>query len=254
MTDAPTTLIDPAIKSPRYMQVYVSLREWILQGNYAPGDRLQSESELCDLFGVSRITTRKAIDMLAEENLIHRIQGKGTFVADVLPAQSINAHISERIERFRRLAKNSRLKNIEIKQEVADENVCRDLQRPSGTTVQRISYVRLLDGEPVGFSVTTIPDDVGVTIKRSDLKSGTPMSILEDRGVPIGGANHLIGATLADSRLASLLRTSVGSPILRVKVVVFDTKGRPIDLLVAHYRADRYEHHVALSREQYSKS
>ena len=74
------------------------------------------------------------------------------------------------------------------------------------------------------------------------------MSILEDQGVAIGGADHLVGATLADSKLASLLKTTVGSPLLRVKIVVFDTDGRPIDHLLAHHRADRYEHHVLLSR------
>lgn len=248
MSSRAPALVDPRTKSPRYMQVYTALREWILQGRYDPGQKLESEGDLCELFGVSRITTRKAIDFLVDEGLIHRVQGKGTYVADELPEPPQRADMHERIDKLRKLAQSSKLENINIEEVVAEDAVCRDLDRPSGCRVLKISYVRLLDDAPVGYSETTIPVDVGVDIKVSDLKSGTPMSILEDRGVTIGGANHLIGATLADSRLASLLETTVGSPLVRVKVVVFDGDERPVDRLVAHYRADRYEHLVSLGR------
>lgn len=248
MSPRAPALVDPRTKSPRYMQVYTALREWILQGRYDPGQKLESEGDLCEMFGVSRITTRKAIDFLVAEGLIHRVQGKGTYVADELPEPPPRADMQARIDKLRKLAQSSRLENIDIEEITADDGVCRDLDRPPGCRVLKISYVRLLDDAPVGYSETTIPLDLGVEISDGDLQSGTPISILEDRGVAIGGADHLIGATLADSKLASLLETTVGSPLLRVKIVVFDKSGRPVDRLVAHYRADRYEHHVSLGR------
>src|SRR5690606_32134721 len=95
--------IDPGLRSPRYAQVYAALRDWILQGVYAPRERLPSESELCDLFKVSRITVRSAIDMLEKERMIERVQGRGTFVsADIVNVPS-RGDLSELVRRVRQL-------------------------------------------------------------------------------------------------------------------------------------------------------
>ena len=67
--------VDNSLRSPRYIQAYAAIRDWIYQGTYKPGQRLPTEGELCDLFGVSRITTRKAVDMLVDEELVVRQPG-----------------------------------------------------------------------------------------------------------------------------------------------------------------------------------
>ena len=69
-----------AIASPRYHQVYVTLRTWVRDGTYKPGEQIPTEPQLCEMFGVSRITVRKAIDNLAKEGWLLRQQGRGTFV------------------------------------------------------------------------------------------------------------------------------------------------------------------------------
>ncbi|MBW5445640.1 GntR family transcriptional regulator [Cohnella sp. CFH 77786] len=67
---------------PRYEQMYLALRERIQNGEYKPGDRIPSEKELMDEFEVSRITSKKALDMLAGEGLILRQPGRGSFVLE----------------------------------------------------------------------------------------------------------------------------------------------------------------------------
>ncbi|MFJ5621643.1 GntR family transcriptional regulator [Peribacillus loiseleuriae] len=64
-----------------YMQVYQSLKQDILDGKYKPGDRIPSEKELSDTFQISRITSKKALEMLVVGGIVYRIQGKGTFVS-----------------------------------------------------------------------------------------------------------------------------------------------------------------------------
>ncbi|NMO97225.1 substrate-binding domain-containing protein [Paenibacillus lemnae] len=65
-----------------YEQIFEALKERILHHKYKVGDRVPSEKELCDEFGVSRITSKKALEMLAAEQLIIRQPGRGSFVAD----------------------------------------------------------------------------------------------------------------------------------------------------------------------------
>lgn len=67
---------------PMYEQIFEEVKQRIVTGRYAPGERVPSEKELADEYGVSRITSKKALEMMAGEGLIVRKPGKGSFVAD----------------------------------------------------------------------------------------------------------------------------------------------------------------------------
>ncbi len=70
----------PASNIHMYRFIYNELVDKIVRGEYPPGSRLPSEKELAESYGVSRITSRKSLGMLAEEGLAERLPGKGTFV------------------------------------------------------------------------------------------------------------------------------------------------------------------------------
>ena len=75
-------MLDQNISTPLYEQLKVALKEDIRNKIYKPGDRMPSEIELEKQYSVSRITVRRAIKELCEENILIRKQGKGTFVLD----------------------------------------------------------------------------------------------------------------------------------------------------------------------------
>lgn len=68
---------------PLYERIYLEILEDIRSGKYKAGERLPSEKELCEIYHVSRITGKKAMDMLAEEDIIIRMPGRGSFVSGV---------------------------------------------------------------------------------------------------------------------------------------------------------------------------
>jgi len=70
---------------PLYEQIYNYLFHKIKSGELSSGSRVPSEKELAEQFGVSRITSKKALEMLSANRLIERVQGKGSFVAEQLP-------------------------------------------------------------------------------------------------------------------------------------------------------------------------
>ena len=242
-------LIDEGLRSPRYVQVYAALRDWILQGVYAPASRLPSEPELCKLFGVSRITVRAAVEMLEKQGLVERKQGRGTFVGDSVGDAPSRGDFSELVRRLRQLHSKSRLSDIEITTRAADEAIARDLQIPVGSDVVRASYTRTRDGAPIGATDLFIPASLGVDISETDLKQAPAPTILQSKGFDILGAHQLISATLADARIATQLQTTVGAPIVHVRLQVLDLNSRPIELLSAYYLADRYVHHVFLAAQ-----
>ena len=67
-------------RTPMHRQIAQQLREAVASGHFGPGDKTPTEPELSAYFGVSRITARKAVEILAREGVLVRQQGKGTFV------------------------------------------------------------------------------------------------------------------------------------------------------------------------------
>ena len=67
---------------PLYRQIFDTLSEQIRAGQLPPGERVPSEKEIARQFGVSRITSKRALEMLAAEGRITRVPGKGSFVAE----------------------------------------------------------------------------------------------------------------------------------------------------------------------------
>lgn len=246
MRPQPPINIDPNVRSPRYAQVYAVLRDWILQGVYAHGERMPSESELSELFKVSRITVRSAVEMLEKEGMVERIQGRGTFVSGTAADAPNRGDLSELVRRLRTLDGRSTLGDLSIRTEVADDQVVRDLQLGAGDEVIHASYVRVRDGEAIGVTNIYFPARLNVEITPEDLHSPSP-TLLESKGVEILGAHQLIGAALADSQLSSKLGVPVGSPLVRFSLLVMDINNQPVELLQAHYRADKYMHHVFLA-------
>jgi GntR family transcriptional regulator len=246
----PNRNADPRTTAPRYVRVYTALREWIDSGKYAPGEKISSEEEIGQMFGVSRITTRKAIDLLVEDDLVYRLHGKGTYIAENVKQRAGMANINKRMRDARRVATRSKVDHIDISEIDADPKSCVDLKLSKGARVLRISYVRVYSGTPVSYAVSFIPAALEMKISASDLRADTPLTLLDRSGFEPVSANQLISATLADAFITGLLDMNLGSPVLRIKQIVMDRKQVPIERFIVYYRADQYEHPMVLHERQ----
>jgi len=251
MTDPALTTdsISESGKLPRYFQVYLTLRDWIHNGNYQTGSQLPTESELCETFGVSRITVRKAVDLLVTDKLIRREQGRGTFVTRNQATPPLTGDMGQVLKRLDSLAQRSEALNVEINTIVADTETCVDLQIDDGTEVTCMSLVRVLQGKVIGRSRTYFPTDLDVSRDAVDVNSLSIVSVLESKGIQVLSADQLIGATLADIHDAKVLGCPVGTPLVRIRLIVFDETYRPVERHDAVYLADFYQHRIHLVRE-----
>lgn len=85
-------------KSLLYERVYGELKKQILNGHYRAGQMIPSEQELMEQYGVSRVTTTRALRRLVSENLIYRKVGAGTFVSDTLPMSNSDEPRENRVK------------------------------------------------------------------------------------------------------------------------------------------------------------
>ncbi len=79
MSPEPST-IDRNAFEPAYSQLANILKAQIATGDFRPGDQLPSEAQLCRTYGVSPMTVRRSINLLADQDVVSTAQGRGTFV------------------------------------------------------------------------------------------------------------------------------------------------------------------------------
>ncbi|MCS6948020.1 MAG: GntR family transcriptional regulator [Steroidobacteraceae bacterium] len=237
------------MRAPRYHELYTTLRAWIRDGRYRPGDQIPTEPELCRLFGVSRITVRKAIGELVRESWLVRRQGKGTYVSLSASRPTAALDLIETRHRIADLAAATEVCDLKIAQIVPDGETQAALELPPGARVQRACHVRTHRGEPIGYIKTFVPLDIARRVPSNEMARQPMFELLSRAGVDVAEAEQWIGATLADVEAAAALRVDVGAPLLRLTRIVRDAAGRPVERVIALYRADAYQYRMRLAAQ-----
>ena len=122
------------------------------------------------------------------------------------------------------------------------------LELKGGKSVQRIVRLRRLDGEPFSYLVTYIPYEISDGYDDAQLATESLIKLLEQAGHAPVEAEQTITATAAVPAVAANLGVAPGSPLLRIHRIMKDATGRPVQDITAHYRADRFEYHMRLNR------
>ena len=231
---------------PRYHQIYLLLRERLAAGEFASGAPLPGELELAREYRVSRVTIRAALSLLAQEKLIMRQRGRGTF-ARPTSAPPAGPPLLGLLENLVAMGLKTTVRVLELALVPAAADVAEGLRIAPGEMVQRAVRLRSHRGAPVSVLTTFVP--LAVAKFRRRLLAVKPMlQLLEESGVKVAGAEQTVSAKLADPSIAPLLDVDVGAPLLAVTRVVHDHKGRRVQLLRGLYRPDRYQYRMQLSR------
>jgi len=239
---------DKNLKLPVYHQIYLTLKDWILSGRIAIGAQLPTEAALCKTFDVSRITIRKAVDLLKAENLVSREQGRGTFVTESVSSAPFTEEMSRLLARLARMVERTEIADLRIGETQVGEDSRLDLGLSAGARVTEISFVRLSKGTRIGSALAHVPSDLGLNFAPDEIAKKSLLELFEDKGVDLASADQLIGATLADPQNAARLQIAVGAPLVEIRLVANDRSYRPVLRMVANFRADSYRHHIHLVR------
>lgn len=243
--------IDPNQVVPLYHQIYLILREQILEGKF-DNKPLPGELVLAEQFSVSRVTMRRAIQDLVSEGLVARGRGKGTFVKPRTPSSAAGQSqlLSASAMRLQASGDASDLQLITSKRIIPSPDIARALHLPSDAIVEQLVRIREYDDQPLAHLTSFIPEDLSGRICRRRLRERPILMLLEEAGVKVAKARQSINARLADSAVAYALAVPVGAPLLAITRVAYDETGRPVQLLKGLYRPDRYDYRVELSRKE----
>jgi GntR family transcriptional regulator len=218
----------------------------ILRDQADPHARLPTERLLSEQLGVSRLTVRRALERLASEGRVYRVQGAGTFVAE--PAIRKGHTLSSFTEDMTSRGLTATARLLVAEETDAGAHHSWKLGISPGEPLVHVTRLRLADNVPICLEEVHIvkrfaPDLLEQSLDGSlyDLLSGKYQIVLER-------AEQEVTATVLDPADARRLGVAPHAPALLVERVTYDTRGRAVELARSLYRGDRYSFENTLRR------
>lgn len=227
-------------KSPYYVQIRDVIYNKIISGEYKAGDKLPSEDNLAQHFGVSRMTVCKALTMLIDKEYLTRIQGKGTFVSKLRKEGSrldVAGFNDSMVNKGFTVNTKVFLRGLEI----PSKEIVSKLNIPFTQKVLHLKRVRVVNDEPIVVQDTYLNIKLCEELVDIDFeKNPLYESIRNICKKNVVRANDIIEAISAESEISKLLDIKVGVPVLLTKRTAYIENDVPIEFTYSWYRSDQY--------------
>jgi GntR family transcriptional regulator len=223
---------------PAYQKIQATIMERIEKGELKPGDAVDSERELARIHKVSLMTARHALTGLEREGMVQRRRGAGTFVAPPKIHFNKLTSFTEQMA-SRSLSACSKILSFELVDN--EHEVAARLALTADTRLLKLERLRLAGDEPFAIETCYLAAEDVAGLTRSQLVRGSLFSILEGTyGIQIAYADEEMDATAAAPATASLLKVARDEPLLRIRQVIYSTKGKAALYVLGLYRSDRH--------------
>ncbi|KXT78820.1 GntR family transcriptional regulator [Streptococcus sp. DD13] len=227
---------------PAYIKIHDAIKQKIDQEIWKIGDRLPSERDLAEEFGVSRMTLRQAITLLVDEGMLERKVGSGTYVAGHRVQEKMRGTTSF-TDIIHSQGKVPSTKLISYQRKTASKTEQKQLHLKANEGVVRMERVRYADELPVVYEVATIPERIIQPFQQTDITEHFFQTLTEN-GFEIGKSEKTIYAKIATDKVASYLSVPKGHAILALTQVSYLADGQPFEYVRSQYVGDRFEFYL----------
>jgi GntR family transcriptional regulator len=224
--------------TPAYKRIQAEIRKRIEVGHLRIGDAVESERELARIHHVSLMTARHALAVLERDGVVERRRGAGTFVAPPKIHWNKLTSFTEQMA-GRTLPAYSRVLSCAVIHN--EPEIAARLALPAHSRLVKVDRLRLGAHEPFARETCYLSAEQFAGLTSAPLERGSLFSTLErDYGVELAHADEEIDATAADPETARLLEIPRGFPLLRIRQVIYSTKGQAAVYVFGLYHSDRH--------------
>lgn len=220
---------------PIYLQIVEDIKEKIKTGALKPGDAIPSENALCETYKVSRMTVRKGLAILINEEYITSIPGKGSFVNEP-DSEKYTLYYNEMSNLINSI---DQTKLIEVNIVLPTEKLINSLNISSNRKIILIKRLFYSNSEKVAFDQKYLIYHKGMPIVEKEIKYGTfPEMISKYTSLFAIKKELTISAEIPDEELANHLSLYNTIPLLVVEQKLFNSQNKPIGLGITYFRGD----------------
>lgn len=224
---------------PAYRRIQDVIRRSIEAGELRSGDVVASERNLAKAHRVSLMTARHALASLEREGVVERRRGIGTFVT--APKIHFNKLMSYTEQMAgRSLTATSKILFARIIHD--EQEIAARLALPPHAGIIKLERLRQASDDPFALETCYLSAEEFSTLLDAPLNRDSLFKILErDFQVELGYADEEVDATAADPRTAELLHIPKRDPLLRIRQVIYSTRGIAVIYVLGFYRSDRHK-------------
>lgn len=227
----------------KYESICLEIRKRIIERKYPIDQPIPDEISLAKEFNCSRMTMKRALDILVSEGLLYRKRGHGTFIVQsAIQNNKVNVVTNEAMGLTNLLKdKNVKSKIIKFEVQFPSEDICAHLAIDSKTPVYYIIRLRIVDGEPYVLEKTYMPVTIIPGINDEILNGSIYDYIMNKLGLTIAGSHRIIRACKPDDLDYEHLACELNDPILEVEHIGFLNNGIPFEYSFSRHRYDKFE-------------
>ncbi|MPZ18014.1 MAG: UTRA domain-containing protein [Luteitalea sp.] len=225
---------------PLYYQLKTAIEARIEEGGWPPDTQLPSERQLCDQFGISRITVRQALAELVREGRLVRSHGRGTYVAQAHLKKPVFPLVSF-TEDLREHGLQAGARVLRFERTTPPPHVSLALRLAAGDKTILLQRLRLANHRPVAIETVHLPDRLCAGFLDEDMADRSLYATLGARYhiVPARARQQWQAVRCAASD-AQLLAVPKGSPVLRIDQTTYDQRGRAFEYMESFFRGDKF--------------
>lgn len=232
--------INKNIPIPAYYQLEEIIREEIESGKLKIGEKITSENKLSEIYQISRMTVRQAINELAGEGLLYRDKGRGTFVCE----PKINYGFIQKLTTFYddMVGKGYTMRTKILKQEIkpASKAIAKKLNIEENEKIIYIMRVRYIKKKPIVTVVNHIPYKLCPDLKNENLTDKSLYQTLAKKYELVAyKARVTLEAIIASKYDSDLLNIKGGAPVHLMKNITYTKENIVMDYFESHFRGDK---------------
>jgi GntR family transcriptional regulator len=226
-----------------HAQLYETLLAQIRSGEFSPGSKLPTEAQLIKLYGVSRMTVRRAVDDLRRDRLVERKPALGTFVREQPLAAKISG-LHSLTDEILQLGMTPGSRLLARTMVAADSDIAEQLEVQLGAEVLRLERVRTANERAFYVAESFLNTQVFPSLLEQDYSSPT-LSLLETYrkvlGRDVERMTQSVSAVGASPLVAEVFNFALGAPVLRFERTVYLRGGAAVEHVTAHFRGESYK-------------
>ncbi len=228
-----------------YYQLKQILEEKIVSGIWQVGEQIPTENDLCELYGVSRITVREALAELEREGYVTRKRGRGTFVAVPKIEQNLMG-IYSFTEEFRKRGLTPRSEVLEFVRMLPEGDVQEALGIGGGEAVYYLKRLRFADDTLMAIECTYLPYNCFPNLSREQLMEAPLYDVLRnDYDLVLTSAQETFGAVLIQPPDSSMFGVEPGAPGLELQRYSY-SGSTCVEYTIGVIRGDKFRFTVKL--------